>query len=104
MSETTLSPIFPITALSKDPKRVKESAKDHVVRITENGVGAYVFASERAFQERIEREREDAAYEAYLSAAIDRGLQDVEAGRVVGTRAAMFAEASKRRESMTSHE
>lgn len=90
-------PIFPITALSKEPKKVKEAARDKVVRITENGCGAYVFASEAALKALIAREREDAKYEAYLMRSIDRGLADVEAGRYVTSQEEMFAEAAKRR-------
>lgn len=95
--EVSWEPIFPITSLSKEPKKVKEAAKDKIVRITENGCGAYVFASEAAFNKLIEREREDAKYEAYLSQCIDRGLADIEAGRYVTSQEEMFAEAAKRR-------
>ena len=97
MVDFSLSPIYPITSLSKDPKKVKEEARSSIVRITENGRGAYVFTSEKALQELIAREREDAKYEAYLTAAIEQGVNDVETGRYVTSRAEMFAEAAKRR-------
>ena len=74
MADFSLAPIYPITSLSKDPKTVKEEARNSVVR-----------------------EREDAKYEAYLTAAIEQGINDVETGRYVTSRAEMFAEATKRR-------
>ncbi|WP_139651025.1 hypothetical protein [Raoultibacter phocaeensis] len=92
-----MEPIYPLTALSKDVKEVKDCAKENVVRITENGKAAYIFTSEKVFEERIRREREDAAYEAYLLKAVGEGIEDVQAGRYVTTREEVFAEASKRR-------
>lgn len=97
MTELSMAPIFPITALSKDSKSVKEAADKGLVRITENGRGAYVFVSEQELAKIIERERADAAYEAYLLDAVGQGVADVEAGRFVTSREAMFAEAAKRR-------
>ena len=97
MTELAMAPIFPITALSKEPKAVKEAAKNGPVRITENGRGAYIFATEEAFIEYVSKEREDAAYEAYLLAEVGAGVTDIEAGRVVTSRSEMFAEAAKRR-------
>lgn len=91
-------PIFPITALSKEPKAVKEAAENSLVRITENGRGAYVFTSEKALAELIERERQEAAYEAYLAEKTARGVADIEAGNYVTSREEMFAEAARRRE------
>ena len=93
-----IAPCYPITALSKEVKSVKADANEGPVRITENGRGAYVFIGEKAFAELIQREREDAAYEAYLLETVGRGVMDVEAGRTVNSREAMFAEAARRRE------
>ena len=76
-----MEPIFSMTSLQRCPGEVKRAAQDSLVRITEQGGGAYVFASEAAWEERILQEREDAAYEARLAEAMGRGLADIEAGR-----------------------
>lgn len=76
-----MEPIFSMTTLQRNPKQVKAAAHDSIVRITEQGVGAYVFCSEEAFERRIAAEREEAAFEARLSEAIGRGVADIEAGR-----------------------
>lgn len=76
-----MEPIFSMTTLQRSPAKVKSAARDSVVRITEQGAGAYVFCSEEAFERRIAAEREDAAFEARLSEAVGRGIADIEAGR-----------------------
>lgn len=73
--------IFSITALQRTPGKVKDAAKDNLVRITEQGQGAYVFCSDEVFEETIEREREDAAYEARLMDSVRRGVGDIAEGR-----------------------
>lgn len=97
MDISITAPIFPITALSKQPKAVKDAADQGPVRITENGRGAYVFMSEQALKELIERERTDAAYEAYLLDAVQQGVTDIEEGRYVTSREEMFHRADARR-------
>lgn len=91
-----MSPIFPISALQKKQREVKEAAKDDVVRITENGVGAYVFCSEGVFERALSRAAEDAAYEARVDATIQRGREDIAAGRFVEGTAAARAEVERR--------
>lgn len=76
-----MEPIFSMTTLQRNPGQVKSAAQDSVVRITEQGAGAYVFCSEETFERRIAAEREDAAFEARLSEAVGRGIADIEAGR-----------------------
>ena len=98
MTELAMAPIFPITALSKEPREVKAAAQNGFVRITENGRGAYVFASEQALSELVARERADAAYEAYLLAEVGKGADDIVRGNYTTSRAAMFAEAARRRD------
>ena len=49
--------IYSATALRDHPREVKQAARERLVRITENGNGAYVFCSEEVFQ----REVDDAA-------------------------------------------
>ena len=58
--ELAMSPIFPISALQKRQREVKEAAKDDVVRITENGMGAYVFCTEETFKRVIAETAEEA--------------------------------------------
>ncbi len=77
----TLDPIYPITALQKKTAEVKEAARHDVIRITENGVGAYVFTSEEVYERRIREAAEQAVEEALLAHAIERGRADIEAGR-----------------------
>lgn len=88
-----MEPIYSMTALQRNPSQVKEAARDSVVRITEQGAGAYVFCSERAFEQRIAQEREDAAFEARLAEAVGRGLADIDSGRFVTSVDEAFAAA-----------
>lgn len=78
-----MDPIYSMTTLQRNPSAVKEDARNGVVRITEQGGGAFVFCSEQAFEDRIARERADAAYEARLAEAVGRGIADIEGGRYV---------------------
>ncbi|VWM03362.1 Uncharacterised protein [Collinsella sp. AK_207A] len=87
--------IYPITAISKNPKAVKEQADKGIVHITENGRGAYVFMGMQVFDDLIRREREDAAYEQYLHDEVGRGIADLEVGRYTTSREAMFARAAE---------
>ncbi len=92
-----MEPIFSMTTLQRSPSKVKEAARDSVVRITEQGAAAYVFCSEDAFERRIAKERADAAYEARLADAVGRGLADIEAGRYVTSVDEAFARADQMR-------
>ena len=85
--------IYSMTTLQRNPSQVKEVARDSVVRITEQGPGAYVFCSEEASERRIAEEREDAAFEARLTEAVGRGVADIEAGRYVTSVDEAFARA-----------
>jgi len=76
-----MEPIFPITALQKNPAEVKAAAEKDLVRITEDGLGAFVFASEEVYERKIREAVEEARYLARISAAIGRGIADIEAGR-----------------------
>ena len=58
MTDLAMVPIFPVTALSKDSKEVRDAARTSPVRITENGRGAYVFMSEGVLCDLVRRERE----------------------------------------------
>ena len=92
-----MEPIYSMTTLQRNPSAVKEDAKSGVVRITEQGGGAYVFCSEAAFEARIAREREDAAYEARLLEAVGRGIADIDAGRYTASVREAFDRAEKLR-------
>lgn len=88
--EGALEPIFPISALQKRQREVKEAARAGVVRITENGAGAYVFCTEETFQRKLDEAAENAAYEARVAMAVERGRADIAAGRyVTGVEAAL---------------
>jgi PHD/YefM family antitoxin component YafN of YafNO toxin-antitoxin module len=76
-----MDPIYSMTTLQRNPSVVKEDAKKGLVRITEQGAGAYVFCGEQAFERIIAQAREDAAYEARAIDAAERGAADIEAGR-----------------------
>lgn len=78
-----MEPIYSLTSLQRSPSEVKAAAQDSVVRITEQGAGAYIFCSEKAFERRIQREREDAAFDARMIEAVGRGVADIEACRYV---------------------
>ena len=89
-----------MTTLQRNPSQVKEAARDSVVRITEQGAGAYgayVFCSEEEFERRIAAEREDAAFEARLSEAVGRGIADIETGRYETSVEGAFARADELR-------
>ena len=93
--DLVMAPIFPVSALQKRQREVKKAAEDSIVRITENGTGAYVFCTEEMFGRALDEAREDAAYEARLDAAIARGQADIAAGRFVEGTAAARAEVER---------
>ena len=76
-----MEPIYPVTALQKKQGEVKEAARKGIVRITENGAGAFVFCSEEVYEQRMKEIAEQAAYEALMAAALERGFADIEGGR-----------------------
>lgn len=87
--------IYSATMLRDRPREVKEAARHNLVRITENGNGAFVFCSEEIYREKIAEAAEQAAYETRVSMAIERGRAD--AGRVFdGSLDSLFAEAGRR--------
>jgi PHD/YefM family antitoxin component YafN of YafNO toxin-antitoxin module len=89
--------IFSSTALRDNQREVKDAARQGVVRVTENGEGAFVFCSEDVFDRAIQQAVADAVYDIGVDAALARGVADVEAGRFVeGTDAARAAVAKRR--------
>ena len=84
----TLDPIYPITALQKKTAEVKEAARHDVIRITENGIGAFVFASEEVYEKQLREAASAAVEEALIAQEIERGRADIASGRfVVGAEA-----------------
>lgn len=94
-----MEPIFSMTTLQRSPNKVKQAACSEVVRITEQGSGGYVFASEKVFADYIARQREDAVVEARITDSIDRGISDIEAGQFVISVDIAFARAEDARKS-----
>ena len=94
-----MEPVYSMTTLQRNPSQAKSAARDNVVRITERGMGAYVFCSEEVFEERIAREREDAAYEARLLESVGRGVADIQTGCYVTSLDEAFERAAELRRS-----
>lgn len=74
--------VYPITALTKQQAKIKDAAREDIVRITENGSAAWIFASEEAYERRVEEAVAEALYEASISTAIARGMRDYDEGRI----------------------
>ena len=75
--------IYSSTALATRQREVKNAARDRIVRITENGEGAYVFASDAAFEAYVAQQRDEAAYEARMEYVLQRSRVDFANGRYV---------------------
>lgn len=75
-----MEPICPMTTLQRNPPQVKSAERNNVARVTEQGTGAYVFCGEEVFEERIAKERVEAAYEARLIESVGRGVADIQTG------------------------
>lgn len=75
--------VFPVSALQKNQREVREAAKTKMIRITENGSSAYVFCSEDVLEQTINRAIEEALYERECLEAIERGERDIQEGRCV---------------------
>ena len=97
MSTLESCDIYPASALVKRQPEVKAAARKRLVRITEHGRGAYVFASEEVFRREVDAAVAEALEAAEMRAAILRGRQDYQAGRyVVGIEAARDEVARRR--------
>lgn len=88
-----------MTTLQRSPSQVKAAARGNVVRIKEQGMGAYIVCSEEVFEEHIAKEWEDAAYEARLLESVGRGVADIQAGRYVASLDEAFERAAELRRS-----
>ena len=84
--------IYPISALHKSPKKLREVARAQVVHVTENGAAAYVFCSEEVFDQKLKEAAEEAAYAERMASALRQSRADIAAGRFVqGTESAKEA-------------
>jgi PHD/YefM family antitoxin component YafN of YafNO toxin-antitoxin module len=89
--------IFSSTALRDRQAEVKKAAREGLVRITENGAGAFVFCSDEVFQLQLDEAAERALHCAAAEAAIARGRASYASGDYVEGAEAAFAEAARRR-------
>lgn len=89
--------IFSSTALRDRQAEVKKAAREGVVRITENGAGAFVFCSDEVFQQQLDAAAERALYCASVEGAIARGRAAYAAGDYVEGAEAAFAQATRLR-------
>lgn len=89
--------VYSSTALKERQGEVKAAAREGLVRITENGSGAFVFCSDEVFQREIDDAVERALYTARVEEAVLRGRAAAREGRVVEGIEAARAEVAKRR-------
>lgn len=89
--------VYPISALQKNQREVREAAKSKLLRITENGASAYVFCSEKVLEQTIERAVAEALYERECLEAYERGESDIREGRYVEGVDALKSAVSARR-------
>ncbi|NHM15760.1 hypothetical protein GMI69_03615 [Eggerthellaceae bacterium zg-887] len=72
--------IYSSTALATRQREVKDVADKHVVYITENGNGAYVFCSEEVFDRELQAAREEARYEAEMRCVLREARRQLDEG------------------------
>lgn len=89
--------IYPASALVKIQPEVKAAARERMVRITEHGRGAFVFASEEVFQREVEEAVAEALEAVEMRRVIEQGREDFAAGRYVAGIDAARAEVKRRR-------
>ncbi|MFZ2755825.1 MAG: hypothetical protein WAY93_03045 [Atopobiaceae bacterium] len=77
-----MAAIYPISDLQKHPSEVKAKAHEQIVHLTENGKGAYVFATEEYFEEYVERRAAELAFEERCDRAIEQGMEALKQGNV----------------------
>ena len=89
--------VYPASALVKKQPEVKAAAQKKLVRITEHGRAAYVFASEEVFRREVEEAVAEALEAIEMREVIKRGREDFAAGRYVTGIDAARAEVARRR-------
>ena len=65
--------VYPVSALQRNSREVRDAAKEKFLRITENGASAYIFCSEEVLERTINQAVEEALYERECLEAIERG-------------------------------
>lgn len=65
--------VYPVSALQRNSREVRDVAKEKLLRITENGASAYIFCSEEVLERTINQAVEEALYERECLEAIERG-------------------------------
>lgn len=65
--------VYPVSALQRNSREVRDAAKEKLLRITENGASAYIFCSEEVLERTISQAVEEALYERECLEAIERG-------------------------------
>lgn len=65
--------VYPVRALQRNSREVRDAAKEKLLRITENGASAYIFCSEEVLERTINQAVEEALYERERLEAIERG-------------------------------
>lgn len=65
--------VYPVSALQRNSREVRDAAKEKLLRITENGASAYIFCSEEVLERTINQAVEEALYERGCLGAIERG-------------------------------
>lgn len=83
--------IYPFSDLKTKQREVKDAALKDVVRVTENGKGAFVFCSEEVFERKLQAAAEEAAYAERVAASIRRGKTEIAEGKFVEGRDAALA-------------
>lgn len=65
--------VYPVSALQRNSREVRDAAKEKLLRITENGASAYIFCSEEVLERTINQAVEEALYERECLEPIERG-------------------------------
>lgn len=65
--------VYPVSALQRNSREVRDAAKEKLLRITENGASAYIFCSEEVLERTINQAVEEALYERECLEAVERG-------------------------------
>lgn len=65
--------VYPVSALQRNSREVRDAAKEKLLRITENGASAYIFCSEEVLERTINQAVEEALYERECLETIERG-------------------------------
>ncbi len=89
--------VYPASALVKKQPEVKAAAREKMVRITEHGRAAFVFASEDVFRREVDEAVAEALEAIEMREVIKRGREDFAAGRYVTGIEAARAEVARRR-------